>query len=310
MFISESATWNQLDTLRIYHPEMGHSLWISPKFGATILLLTLSGSTIIQVDDRFPCKYRFQSAILSPFPNKIRGGKYNYGDTSYQLSKNDKKKKHAAHGLFYNRSFQVEHLELGCDTAEIRLSHTYNGEDSGYPFPYKLGVVYRINTKAELKISFETTNQCTRPIPYGLGFHPYFSLNCPLKDLVLTLPECFKLEVDADNLPSGSFSKVQKYVLGEQLGDTTLNDCFQLPETNNGFKIRVRSPEDPKAIEINFQTNQNGFGYVQLYTYPEGNELAIEPMTCAPDAFNNGLGLVFLSPEEVRRAILSIAYTF
>ena len=35
--------------------------------------------------------------------------------------------------------------------------------------------------------------------------------------------------------------------------------------------------------------------------------LAIEPMTCAPDAFNSGAGLVVLQPGEVHTATWGIA---
>ena len=44
------------------------------------------------------------------------------------------------------------------------------------------------------------------------------------------------------------------------------------------------------------------FGYLQAFTLDAfaggGSAVALEPMTCAPDAFNSGAGLIALEPGE------------
>ncbi len=48
------------------------------------------------------------------------------------------------------------------------------------------------------------------------------------------------------------------------------------------------------------------YEYVQLYTAPDRNSIAIEPMTCEPNAFNNKMGLKILAPKESLRSHFTI----
>lgn len=99
MFESSFLKWNDLDVICLLNDQTGDKMMIVPGFGATLLELVLSEKTIIKVGEQFPESYRFESAILSPFPNKIRDGVYHFAGGKYELEKNDAIKKNAAHGL-------------------------------------------------------------------------------------------------------------------------------------------------------------------------------------------------------------------
>ena len=75
------------------------------------------------------------------------------------------------------------------------------------------------------------------------------------------------------------------------LGDTFLDDCFLIDKPNAIFEC-----EDYK-IEMDFNSETEK-SYLQVYTPDTRDCIAIEPMTCAPNSFNNKNGLLTLKPEE------------
>jgi len=46
------------------------------------------------------------------------------------------------------------------------------------------------------------------------------------------------------------------------------------------------------------ETGKYKYNFLQVYTPPHRKSIAIEPMTCAPNAFNNEQGLIILAPFE------------
>ncbi|MGL6269156.1 MAG: hypothetical protein ACRC2O_14590, partial [Chitinophagaceae bacterium] len=53
------------------------------------------------------------------------------------------------------------------------------------------------------------------------------------------------------------------------------------------------------GMAIEFHPDKS-YPYLQLYTPPHRNSIAIENLSAAPDAFNNGMGLVTLEPDHTR----------
>jgi aldose 1-epimerase len=52
---------------------------------------------------------------------------------------------------------------------------------------------------------------------------------------------------------------------------------------------------------------ESSYPYLQLYTPPHRESIAIENLSAAPDAFNNGMGLINLEPGA--SATFKTAYT-
>ena len=57
------------------------------------------------------------------------------------------------------------------------------------------------------------------------------------------------------------------------------------------------------------ETGKYKYNFLQVYTPPHRKSIAIEPMTCAPDAFNNKDGLIVLGPFESFYAVCGIKHT-
>jgi aldose 1-epimerase len=57
----------------------------------------------------------FKSSILFPFPNRVKDGKYDYGEHTYELSINDLHFNNAIHGLVHDQKFSYEIVENDSD---------------------------------------------------------------------------------------------------------------------------------------------------------------------------------------------------
>ncbi len=52
------------------------------------------------------------------------------------------------------------------------------------------------------------------------------------------------------------------------------------------------------TINIWQQTGKWKYNYLQVFIPPSKKSIAVEPMTCAADAFNNKMGLIILNPKK------------
>ena len=299
MFRSYQLIWNNLNAVCITNDLSQDRMVICPAYGASLLELVIGGETLILVDDLFPANYRFQSAILAPFPNKIRKGIYSFDGKDYQLSTNDASKKNAAHGLLYNKKFTVESLICDTENGKISLGYIYDNEDMGYPFKFELIVTFHLQWNRGITVSFQVTNLSDQLIPYGLGYHPYFQLGCTLSKIRLTIPDCEKIDFDPDNFPTGHSTGWNDFSSGKSIGSDLFNNCFRVKETGTPFNIILQRENLFPVIKFWFETGTNKFNFFQLYTLHNANEIAIEPMTCVPDAFNNKFGLIYLEAGKI-----------
>lgn len=52
-----------------------------------------------------------------------------------------------------------------------------------------------------------------------------------------------------------------------------------------------------KKVQLEIRPDKQ-YPYLQIYTPPHRNSIAIENLSAAPDAFNNKMGLITLQPGE------------
>jgi aldose 1-epimerase len=143
-------------------------------------------------------------------------------------------------------------------------------------------------------------NHGTGRAPFGAGFHPYLAGGSDgLAGVEVTIPADTRLLVDDGQIPVGSEPvEGTPYDLrsGRQLGELRMDDCFTgLAHTDGRAVAEVRTGAGGAQVWCD-----ESFGYLQAFTldaFPGGGSgIALEPMTCAPDAFNSGAGLLVLEP--------------
>jgi len=261
---------------------------IYPNLGASLQKLTSHNTEIINgisntVEGLNDYKNTYKSAFLFPFPNRISGGKYEFSQKKYELDCNETALNNALHGHIYNKPFSIKSIETSENNAIVSLYYTDEGKTKGFPFPYRLEIIYTFSPK-KIAINFQVFNNGIKSFPFGIGWHPYFNSKNISKSV---------LDFDGDNqyilndqmIPTTETSLKFKTPL--TLEDTFLDNCFIINKPKTTFKTEAYK------IGIDF-ISETKRSYLQVYTPPTRDCIAIEPMTCAPNSFNNKNGLLVL----------------
>ena len=265
---------------------------IYPNLGASLQKVLINGINLI--DGISPdeigldtYKTRYNSAILFPFPNRIANGKYEFKDTTYQLDINETALNNRLHGHVYNKSFTIKEQICSENSAKITFNYSNNETEKGFPFPYNINITYTF-TNNKISLDFDVQNIGTNTFPFGLGWHPYFKTK-NINESILNFEAEKQYFVNKNMIPTEETSLKFKTPL--QVKDTFLDDCFITNNSQSSFKTT-----DYK-INIDFSSvSPNSF--LQVYTPPTRDCIAIEPMTCAPNSFNNKNGLLTLKSGE------------
>ena len=233
--------------------------------------------------------------VLVPWPNRLRDGRYSFEGEQYQLPLTEPKARNAIHGLGRWERWRVMQHEP--DSVLLRLDIV---PQTGWPFEVRVEIRYGLHPEGGLVVSAEATNLGTGRAPFGAGFHPYLSTaGSALEDVVVTLPAAQRLVLDEVQVPIGEQAvDGTPYDLreGRTLKGLRMDDGFTALATAEGRGVaEVRGTGGGARLWFD-----ETFRYLQVFT-PENltggrPAVAIEPMTCAPDAFNSGAGLLILEP--------------
>src|SRR5262245_27550932 len=233
--------------------------------------------------------------LLAPWPNRIQDGRYSFAGETYQLALDEPERQNAIHGLVRWSTWTVAEQESDRVALEHRLYPT-----PGYPFTLDLRVEYSL-AEDGLTVRVEATNAGEDPCPYGFGAHPYLSGGDELVDgLELRIPAETALISDERSIPIGRQSvggTELDFRVPKPLGSVQLDHCFtDLSRDDDG---RARVDLDGRATVW----VDESFPYVMVFTgdaLPDvaRRSVAVEPMTCAPNAFRSGDGLIRLEPGE------------
>lgn len=265
---------------------------IYPNLGGSIQELIVNGVNIIDGisnDDAGLHDYTntYKSSILFPFPNRIEDGAYEYRGTTHQLLVNEVSVNNTIHGLVYNKEFQITSMASDDNRTTIELTYTSDGLSPGFPFIFELKLTYTISANGSLNLRFEVANQGNLPFPYGMGWHPYFSTE-QLSTSTLSFPSKDFYECDERSLPIKTIPSPLSETF--KMKDTKFDDAYSLHKSACSF--------ESNSYALNFDFDYPEGSYLQIYTPPHGKSIAIEPMTCVANSFNNKIGLKELHPGE------------
>jgi len=240
---------------------------------------------------------------LLPWPNRVRDGRYEWDGEILQLSLSDTRFGHAIHGLVRWRNWQVLAWEPSRLTVGLRLYPM-----DGYPFTLGLAIDYELSD-AGLRVVTRAENLGNQACPYGAGFHPYLTIGGPIDGARLTVPAERILTTDERLIPVSSepvAGTPYDFRVPREIGPLVLDDCFHELIRDAGERACVRLETPGAAVTVWIG---NAYGYVMVYTGDtlahsdrRRRALAVEPMTCAPNAFASGEGLLRLEPAQTHTA--------
>lgn len=254
---------------------------------------------------------RYRGALLAPWPNRVVDGRYTFDGTTHQLDITEPERGHALHGLVAWARFDLVDQVPDSVTAVHRLVPR-----TSYPFELEIRAHYRLADDG-LSCEVAATNHGDRPAPYGVAAHPYLVAGPgPVDRWTLELPASQVLEVTPDRLvPQGLAGIVgtdRDFRRPRSLAGLEVDHAFTglSPDADGLVAARVRS-DDGTGAEMTW--DPASLPWVQVHTAdlpppePSRAGLAVEPMTCPPDAFNSGVDLRVLRPGESTAAAWRLA---
>jgi len=262
-----------------------------PNLGASIQELIFDNVPVIhgvEISEQAVSTYQilYNSALLFPFPGRIENGKYSHNEQTYQLNINDPHRFNAIHGLVFDKPFEIEAIESSNENAKVRLSYVSDGKLEGFPFKFVLTVTYLISTNT-LQLSIDIKNLDKNPFPFGMGWHPYFK-SVDLNSSSLSFSSEKQLVCNENLIPKSTKMNNQKPSF--KIENQTFDDTFIL------LKKKVIFNTDRYTLDIIFSETSQAI--MQIYTPPDRESIAIEPMSCCPNAFNTKSDLKILQPNE------------
>jgi aldose 1-epimerase len=291
-------------TVWILQDDVGGCLEVWPAMGFNAYRWNAGDQEILYCNAAFfdevkPTRSGFP--ILFPFPNRIRDGRFTWDGKDYQLPKNDPSGKNAIHGFVARRPWRV--IERGADDVSAWLTGEFQGSVDGadtvalWPSDYVLRVTYRLSPNM-LSVEVSAENPGTRPLPWGLGYHPYFRLESfGGAQALLWMPARKQWPLE-ETLPIGppvpvTFSKDFRILkpLGALVLDELYGDLETIPPDGDDPTLRGRiiGPHGKKQLWFFAPSD---YREMVMFTPPHRQAVCLEPYTCATDAINlNGRGI-------------------
>jgi aldose 1-epimerase len=251
----------------------------------------------------------YRGALVAPWPNRIAGGRYTYEGRQLQLPVNEPKRDAALHGLVCEQPWTL----VSSEPSGIRLRHAIR-PSAGYPFSVLLEVTYRLDD-AGFHTEVSATNTGDHTAPYGICPHPYLMAGkSALDSWRLELAADTFLEVTPDRLQplgrrpvnDGPFDFRRSRELGDVQIDHAFTDIERDPQGNATVRLT-----DAGGTGVGIRWDRS-CDWVQIHTadHPDSERhrlgLAVEPMSCPPDAFNSGEDVVHLPAGATHIASWSI----
>ncbi|NKX54293.1 aldose 1-epimerase family protein [Arthrobacter mobilis] len=243
---------------------------------------------------------------LIPWPNRIGRGSYTWAGRQLQLDLSEPDKGGAIHGLTRWANWRAD------SHAEDRVSFSYTLHAcQGWEWVLDCRLDYLLDDGG-LSVRTTATNRSPTACPYGTGAHPYLSTGAAAIDADLAqVPGDTYLPVDEAGLPLGRkpvegtpYDLRSLQELGARQIDVAYTDLSRDPDGR--ARVRLIRPDRSAGVEL---WADEGYRYLEIFTgdtlpQPERRRtgLGVEPMTCAPDAFNSGEGLVSLEPGQTHSA--------
>jgi aldose 1-epimerase len=290
--------------------------------GASLRVLTFEGRDLVVPFDADEVRPGYRGATLAPWPNRIVDGRYRFAGVEHQLPLTEPKRGQALHGLLAWAEFS-DRLVLD---DRVVLAAVIEPQ-TGYPFRVEVEVEYRLDADG-LQQTVTAHNIGADAAPWGTGPHPYLvaessprslsdtstrvrSLSAGLRetkrvnDWTLLLPASEVLTVTPDRLSPVAVEPVAQHPEWDfrearRIDDVFIDHAFTgLARTGGVAEVRLTT-DDGSGVAISFDER---CPWVQVHTADNPGlddihriGLAVEPMTCPPDAFNSGTDLVTLAP--------------
>jgi aldose 1-epimerase len=236
--------------------------------------------------------------VLAPWPNRIRDGRYTFDGVAQQLAVTEVARHNAIHGLVNWARWNA----VSVSPSALELEHELVPQP-GYPWPLLLRTRWSVGADG-LAVTHTATNVGAKPVPFGLATHPYLLVpGVAVDDVVLEVPAQSRVLLDSRLLPIGTARVAgteYDFSGGRRVGTAVLDVAFG--EVSAGESGRsVVTLRGPSGAGVTCWADE-AFRWWQVFTGDtlapprHRRSIAVEPMTCPPDAFRSGKDVITLAP--------------
>lgn len=277
--------------------------------GAILESLTLGGrDLLVRNPPSGPMRF-YRGAIVAPWPNRIGDGCYTWDGQELQTPITEVERGNALHGLVSFQAFAVTAREEAAVELVTELFPT-----PGYPFHLLLRVRHALDAEAGLRTTVTAENVGQDDAPYGVCPHPYLVAGPePLDTWSLQVRLGTVLTVTEDRLlPTGTAPIAPgdpfDFAAPRVIGDLFIDHAFTDLGDGDGVTVTVTAPGGT-GVEL---TAGPDLPWLQIHTgdrpEPEDDRLglAVEPMSCPPDAFRSGTDVIRLEPDTAHETSWAI----
>lgn len=244
----------------------------------------------------------YSSFTLAPYSNRIRAARFIF-EKEYQLEPNTPQG-NAQHGDVRNRPWKVAQFDPNILTCSL---DSRDFPDFNWPWTVQMRKTYRVEDN-HLDTLLELTNASGRPMPAGLGLHPYFVRDLlGAGDVLMQFQARGYYQTDETLIPSSGMTPLPPdldFSSPRKLGGQKIDTVF------GGWDGKASLEWLETGVRMTIQADPV-FEHLVVFTAPDGT-LALEPVTNATDGFNlmargiQGTGVVVLEPGESLRGSVRI----
>jgi aldose 1-epimerase len=268
------------------------------EVGATLRRFSVDGRDVVRGFGLDEMSTAGRGQNLVPWPNRIRDGRYSFNGVTHQLALTEPARHNASHGLARYLPWVLVDKKTDAVTNQARIH-----PQPGWPGTLETRITHRVGVDG-LTVTVEATNVGGSELPFGYGAHPYLTVGeSTVDEVALTMPAASYLEVDDRLLPirispvdGTAYDSRHGPLLGSLILDTAMTD---LARDSDG-RWRVKLVREDRYAEL---WGDETMRWVQIFTGGPHRDMsiAVEPMTCGPDAFNPGPthgDMKVLAPDE------------
>jgi aldose 1-epimerase len=286
--------------------------------GATLRSLTHDGRDLVVPFDADEVRPSHRGATLAPWPNRVVDGKYAFGGAEYQLALTEPARGHALHGLAAWLDFEA--IDKGSDHVTIAQRVV---PQTAYPWRLLIKTTFALDVDG-LTQTVTVLNESDERAPWGTGPHPYLVAgDGRVDDWTLELPAEKVLAVTPDRLIPTELVAVDTdepdrfdFRSARRIASAAIDHAYTgLTRDASGLAVVRVTDAGGQGVEMSWDA---ACPWVQIHTADRPGlpvdriGLAVEPMTCAPDAFNADAypydaGLIVLEPGAEATASWRIA---
>jgi aldose 1-epimerase len=293
-FVSAAPTGEQ------YEISSGKHRAVVAEVGAALRSFTFDGRDVVNGFDVMETIKGGRGQNLIPWPNRIRDGRYTFNGVTQQLALTEPARHNASHGLARYVPWVLVERQADTVVNRVRIH-----PQPGWPGTLEARITHRVGEEG-LMVTVEATNLGDNELPFGYGAHPYLTVGeSSVDEVALTVPAASYLEVD-DRLLPAKVSPVDgtAYDLRHStvLGTTNLDTAMTGLDRDSDGRWRIRLARGDRYAEL---WGDATFVWTQVFTGGPNRDggVAVEPMTCGPDAFNEG-------PTHDDMRVLAPGHTF